>query len=137
LIDEYGPPDGVALAGLGWKGRGRWKRIVVCDANEDYVADYGSADDLEQTVAYRLPKGSRAALAAFSGSVQASPDGTELSARSNSEGLNYLALNLADQVVRGVRDPRAARRFYRRTVHLAAAGKTSRYMQRILFPVKP
>jgi hypothetical protein len=137
LIEEYGPPDGISLAGLGWKGKGRWKRIVLCDANEDYVAEHGSADDLEQTVAYNLPRGSRAAVAAFSRSVVVSADGAELSARSGSEGLNFLALNLADQVARGVRDPRGARRFYRKTVRLAAAGKTSRYMQGLMFPVKP
>jgi hypothetical protein len=137
LIAEYGPPDAVALGGLGWKDKGRWKRIVLCDANESYVAEHGSADDLEQTIAYRLREDKRAALAAFGSSVRVSQDGAELSARSSSESLKYLALNLADQVGRGVRDPKGARRFYRRTVDLAAAGKSSRYMQGLLFPVKP
>jgi hypothetical protein len=137
LIEEYGPPDAVALGALGWKSKGRWKRIVLWDENESYAEEHGSAGNLQQTVAYRVPWARRQALAAFSGDVIVSPDGTELSARSNNEGLNYLALNLADEVGRGVRDPQGARRFYERTVDLAAGGKSSPYMQGFLFPAQP
>jgi hypothetical protein len=132
LIEGYGPPDAVALGALGWKNRGGWKRIVLWDANES-----AGAGNLEQTVAYRVPEGRRDALEAFSGRVRVSRDGTELSARSDSEGLNCLALNLADEVGRGVRGPEEARRFYESTVALAAAGKSSRYMQGILFLMRP
>ena len=48
-------------------------------------------DELKETVAYRLPPGKRAAVAAFSGMVEISEDGEELSARSGDERLNFLA----------------------------------------------
>jgi hypothetical protein len=130
LIARYGAPDALSLGALGWKDKGRWKRIVLWDAG-------GSAGGLQQTVSYRVPPDKREALAAFSAEVVVSPDGTELSARSQSEGLNCLALNLADEVGRGLRDPKGARRFYDRTAALAAAGKTSPYMQGLLFAAQP
>jgi len=62
-------------------------------------------------------------------------DGPDLAARSNSEELNRLCLNLADDIARGRRTPAEARRFYRRTLSLALSGKSSPYMERLVFPV--
>lgn len=132
LIEAYGPPDAVAAGALGWRDKGGWKRIVLWDSDES-----PRAGGLEQTVAYWVQEDERGTLETLSGGVRVSRDGSEMSARSDSEGLNRLALNLADEVRRGVRDPEGARRFYERTAALAAAGKSSRYMQRILFAPRP
>jgi hypothetical protein len=51
----------------------------------------------------------------------------------SSDLVNFLALNIADEIIRGRRDVRGAIAFYRRTLDLAAAGKTSPYMTRLLF----
>ena len=137
LIEEYGPPDAVAAGALGWKDKGGWKRTVLWDEDKAPIAGGRSPGSLEQTVAYWVPEDDRETLEALNGSIRVSRDGAEVSARSDSEGLNRLALNLADEVRRGVRDQEGARRFYESTAALSASGKSSRYMQRILFAPQP
>src|SRR5207245_997369 len=62
-IEQYGPPDAIALGALGWKRNGPWKRIVVWDATKDYIVKEGTAADFQQTVVYRVPSAKRKALA--------------------------------------------------------------------------
>jgi hypothetical protein len=124
LIERYGPPDGFSRNALGWKDRTPWARIVVFD---------GGDDALRQSVAYRVPEEKRGEVAAFNRGVLVSDDGRELTARSHDERFNVLALNLADEVIRGARDPADAQRFYDRTAELALAGKSSAYLEGLMF----
>jgi hypothetical protein len=132
MMDKYGPPDALARDALGWGERGRWKRIVVRDRGESETAGI-----LEQTVEYYVPEGRRREVEAFSGDVRVSREGTALSSRSDDEALNYLALNLADGIGRGVLDAERARGYYRRAVDLSHAGKASPLMQGFLFVESP
>ncbi|MDD5302287.1 MAG: hypothetical protein PHS14_04185 [Elusimicrobia bacterium] len=137
MIEKYGPPDAIALGGLGWKDKGPWKKIIVRDRTEILVSAQGTADSLEQTVAYHVPEDKRPELEAFGDKVRVSQDGTSMSARSDAEALNFLALNLADGIGRGAIDAAQARDSYRRAVALSRAGKSSPLMQRLLFPPSP
>ncbi|MFI5361417.1 MAG: hypothetical protein ACHQ49_05565 [Elusimicrobiota bacterium] len=128
-IDQYGPPDALSESALGWKRRGVWKRIVVRNGE-----GAGGRADLEVTVACRTPETRRRALEAFDKGVRLSADAGELSARSTGESLDILALNLADEILRGARDPGDASEVYDRTVELAASGLSSPYMKTLLFP---
>lgn len=132
MIDKYGPPDALARDALGWRERGRWKRIVVRDRDAAETAGI-----LEQTVEYYVPEGRRRELEAFSGDVRVSGEGNAVSSRSDDEALNYLALNLADGIGRGVLDAERARGYYRRAVELSRAGKTSPLMEGFLFVESP
>lgn len=128
LIDKYGPPDAFAAEALAWKDKYPWKRIVLWKG-----PDEGAADNLEETVAYAGPPEIMTGLIGFGGRVFVADGGAALSARSSDEQINFLALNLADDIVRGARTPAQARAFYDRTLDLSSAGKKSRYMQRLLF----
>lgn len=134
MIDKYGPPDALAAGGLGWKDKGRWRKIIV---RERGAAGPGAAGVLEQTAAYRMPEDRRAELAAFGRDVRISADGAALTARSDDEALNYLALNLAVAIGRGDLDAAGARTSYRRAVDLSRAGKSSALMKELLFPPIP
>jgi hypothetical protein len=125
MMAEYGPPDAVAREALAWEDRGRWKRIVIWD---------GGPGELEQTVNYRVPEGKRVAMQAFTATLRVAPDGTSMSARSDSEALNFLAINLADEIGRGAIDAPQARHLYQKIISLAAAGKTSPLTLAILIP---
>ena len=70
------------------------------------------SDWLEQTVSYRVPVAKFGELAAFDGSLLADRTRGELTARSDSEAANYVALNLADQIVAGKKTSEEARRIY-------------------------
>lgn len=136
MLDKYGPPDALAADGLGWENKGRWKKIVVRDRAEPDGADRG-AGVLEQTVDYYVPEAKRGEVESFSGQVRVSRDGTSVSARSDDEGINYLALNLVDGIGRGVIDAPRARGFYRRAVDLSKTGKSSPLMAGLLFLASP
>ena len=124
LLEQYGPPDAIAEDGLGWRDRGPWKRIVVRDADDAVV---------RQTVAYHLPDSRRQAVTEFGRTHGVSARDGELSAASSEERLNFLALNLANEVARGMKSPEDARVQYARTLTLDASGKFSPYLQALLF----
>jgi hypothetical protein len=131
LIDEYGPPDRVEAYRLVWNNAGLCRRLPAWPA-------WSSAgdEDIECTVAYPVPVEQREALAEFSSRLQVSVDGTELSARSDSEDVNRLTLNLAALIIAGL-DPSEARRSYDNALRLRAAGKTSALTANVLFGPTP
>jgi hypothetical protein len=48
--------------------------------------------------------------------------------------MNFLALNLVDEIATGARSVEDARDFYSKTARLSKAGKSSAYMEGLLFP---
>ncbi|MBI5240749.1 MAG: hypothetical protein HY926_09775 [Elusimicrobia bacterium] len=125
-IEKYGPPDYVLADRLQWDAHRPWKRIVVFNA---------LAAPLEQAVGYEGSTRGLTGPVLFPYGSSAYSDGRDLAARSNSEELNRLCLNLADDIVQGRRSVAEARRLYRRTVSLALSGKASPYMDRLRLPV--
>jgi hypothetical protein len=125
VIQEYGPPDAVEPARLSWQARGPWRAIVVLRDSPGAV--------LEESVAYEVPVRRWRALGAFDRGVDYDPVKRRLIARTDREETNFLALNLADEIVRGRRTPAEAREFYDTVYSLSLAGKSSPYMERLLF----
>jgi hypothetical protein len=136
LIDEYGPPDRVESSRLVWNNKHLWKKITVWDDIPGSSPDDGGYI-LEQTVSYPVPAQKLEDLAAFSGELRVSADGTELSARSISEDRDYLAVNLADEIVQGIKTPEEARQAYDQILRLKQAGKTSAMTQGFNFLPNP
>lgn len=130
MTERYGPPDALRPGVAVWHERGPWKRIVV--HGEEYF------DYLEQAVGYRVPARAAEPLTEFDHGLRFDRINDELSARSSDESLNFLALNLADEVASAKRGARDAGDFYVRTARLAAAGKSSPYLERLRFePYRP
>lgn len=129
VAQEYGKPDHIAPEALVWRNRGNWSTISV-------FRDMDTVDKpniLRQAVSYSVPLKNWRRLSAFNRGVTYDPVRHELVARSDSEAVNMLALNLADEVIRGVRSAPDAEKFYDLTTSLSAAGKGSRYMRQLLF----
>ncbi|MDE2291140.1 MAG: hypothetical protein KGL53_03565 [Elusimicrobia bacterium] len=135
LLEKYGRPDIFDENRLAWEGNRPWDETVVRRAAPADVPALTSRDVLEQSISYRVPPGKAAALKSFDGRLVVDRENAVLTSYSASEGLNYLALNLADEIVEGKRSPEEARAFYRRTAELAEAGKSSPYMNGFLFPL--
>jgi hypothetical protein len=129
IIEEYGVPDMVLSGKLRWNGRRPWKRIEVF--RDALSAD--RPDRLLQSVAYAAPAQRLPALGSFEHGVAYDPAAGELSARTESEATNRLVLNLADEIVRERRGVADAIAFYDKTLSLSVSGKSSPYLDTILF----
>lgn len=125
MMERYGSPDRLVPGAVTWNARGPWKRIVVRDA--------ATGRFLEQTVSYWVPLSAIAPLSEFGRGVRADFAADELTAASDDEALNRLALNTAHDIAAGRRDAKDAAAFYDRTVRLAASGKGSVYLTNLLF----
>lgn len=134
MIERYGTPDEIVASQIAWNARGPWKKIVVFRDPDPA----GRSDHLLQSVAYGAVPMDHAwrNLAAFGRGASYDPATRELTARTDSQETNYLALNLADEVMRGRRGVRDARDFYDAASNLSEAGKSSPYMQGLLFVPK-
>jgi len=133
LIEEFGPPD--RRERLVWLERGLWKRITLWNTASPYGDP--AAGGLKEAVACRVPLGDLGELTDFDKTVRVSQEGTMLSARSASEELNFLKLNLAHEIIEGKMGPSQARADYARTFRLAAAGKSSALLRGLLFSPTP
>ncbi len=135
LIDKYGPPDAATDARLAWNDRGRWSQIRLLreGATDDFPTTHRSI--VENTIEYDVPQNKAGELIKFNPALEVDRLSGTLSARSDSEETNILALNLADEIVRNKRDVDSAREFMRDTLSKSMAGKSSSYMDHLLFPV--
>jgi hypothetical protein len=134
MISKYGEPNRFSEGALVWIDNGPWRKTVVYRSAWPHFLGRRDTDYLEQTIAYRVPAEKIEELKRFDRRLEINESRGQLSARSESEPINFLALNLADEIVNGKRGVDDAREFMARTESLARSGKTSRYTQGFLFP---
>ncbi|MFI5350959.1 MAG: hypothetical protein ACHQ2Z_15535 [Elusimicrobiota bacterium] len=128
LIAKYGEPSTFDDRSLIWYYIGPWQETVV------YRGTPLSADIVEQSISYDVPDKKISDLKRFDSLIDFDKTHKRLSSRSESEKLNFLAVNLANEIVAGKRNPGQARDFYRRTLRLSESGKSSPYIEEFLFP---
>jgi|GEM_PF-1389596 len=136
LIAKYGPPDAYGPNALVWHRNGPWNRTVIYGRATTYPRFDKEQEILKQVIVYRVPVEKEDALHRFDRRLQINPTTGELSFQSARESTNFLALNLADEIVRGERTVAQARRFFRYTEQLALSGKSSKYTDGFLFRVR-
>lgn len=137
MMAEYGRPDDYTERSLVWFYNGPWKRTVVhrdSPRRRFFGGDKGFY--LEQVVSYRVPSDKLKALSRFSSELTVDQAVDELAARSDSQDRNYLTLNLADEIVTGLRGPDEAWQFLDRVTRLSQAGKTSPYSGGLRFQTR-
>lgn len=129
IVQEYGVPDEINDSRLDWSSARPWKKVVV-------FRDAAAAERpgvLLEVLAYGLSDDQRRALAGFERGVEYDPIRRELGACSDDEGTNFLAVNLADEVLQGRRTAAQARELYDRTLSLSYSGKASPAMRGLQF----
>lgn len=134
MIDKYGEPTRRTADALVWIDNGPWRKTVVYRNPWPHVLRKTYTEYLEQTVAYKVPVEKVEDLKRFDRRLMVNENQDLLSARSESEPMNFLALNLADEIVKNERTVEDARDFYLKTEKLSKAGKSSRYLEGLLFP---
>jgi hypothetical protein len=92
-------------------------------------------DVLEQFVDYDVPVEKFDELAAYDGSVIAERTKGELSARCDKEAANFLALNLADDIIKDRRSVQEARQLYGQNIQKAMKGEMTPLTSGFVFEV--
>lgn len=134
-IDKYGQPEFVSDTQLVWNNNGPWKRTVVFKEETEHLFPVRHKDVLLQTINYKVPVEQFDDLAQFDGSLIIDRTKGELSSRCDKEESNFLALNVANDILTGKRTVEEARRFMADTMAASMAGRTSEYTQKLLFAV--
>jgi hypothetical protein len=135
-IAKYGQPDGVTSEKLIWMDEGPWKAIVVNRREIPHSFPKAHTDLLEGVIDYRVPPDKFDELAAYDGSVIAERTKGTLAARCDKEEMNFLALNLANDIVTGKKTVAAARKEYADTAMAFMKGEKRPYTQGLQFDVK-
>jgi hypothetical protein len=133
LVTKYGPPTDVAERQVTWYGNGPWKRTTLY--KEEVTHNFANLhkDVLEQTVSYRVPLDKLAAITQYNGSVVVNRTRGELSSTSDGEDTNFLALNVADDIVKGGRDVEQAMSYYAQLIRAKMTQEPERDLQALQF----
>ena len=135
MIAKYGPPDEHTASMLVWHDRGPFRHTIVHRDGVDHAFPRAHVDIVEQVVAYRVPPEMADELAAFNGSLTIDRTRGELSVRSESEAMNILALNLADEIVGTRSTVTDARITYALQSEALAAGRSAPLAERLAFRI--
>jgi hypothetical protein len=133
MISEYGEPEQFGPDALVWNNNGPWQETAVYREPKMHRAVMRDKDYLKQTVSCVVPSGKTSRLKSFDRRIDVDTNKNELSAQTESESTNRLALNLAMEIITGKRSAAGARAFYIKTEELAQSGKGSPYLERLLF----
>jgi hypothetical protein len=132
MLVKYGLPHEATPMRLIWHGTGPWKRTEVVNEEIPHNFPRPHTDMLLQAIDYPVPPDKFDELAEYDGSIIAERTKGELAARCDMEEANFLALNLAHDIVTGIRSVTEARQFYAQVMQ---ANKPAEYLQGFRFQV--
>lgn len=116
IIAKYGQPHEATAMRLIWHNNGPWKMTELVNEEIPHSFPKMHADMLLQVIDYRVPPADFDKLAEYDGSVIAERTKGEIGARCDLEEANFLALNLAHDIVTGKKSADEARKFYAEAV---------------------
>lgn len=134
LIEHYGPPHEFSASRLIWRETpDGWKRTVLAREETPHAFPAPHTDFLEQFIDYRVPLDMYTPLAEYDGSVIAERTKGELSARCGGTSMNFVAINLAHDIITGRRSVDEARAEYARLYQAYKRGEKPAATQKFLF----
>jgi hypothetical protein len=113
LIETYSQPDEFSDSQLIWHNtHDGWKKTVLSkeEVPHDFPAPH--TDFLEQFISYKVPVQMYSKLAEYDGSVMVERTKGEMSARCGGTSMNFVAINLAVDIITGKRTVQEARTEY-------------------------
>ena len=133
MISKYGLPSIASSEMLIWYNTGPFAQTVVYQQAVPHSFPIPHEDVIQQTIRYRVPRDKIDDLSELDGSLVVDRVKGELSARNDKEEMNYLALNLADKIVRGEISVEEARVEYLNSTKEFSSGTTNRYLTKLNF----
>ena len=132
---KYGEPAEKTATMMIWNNTGQWKRTVIYAKEFKHDFPMPHTDVMEQCIDYKVPAQKFTDLGMYDGSVTFSRTNGELSARCDKEGANFLAINLANDIIVEKKDVKTAREFYAKSIKEFINGGKPDYMQKLQFTV--
>ncbi|MEO7522255.1 MAG: hypothetical protein ABIW79_10600 [Gemmatimonas sp.] len=133
MTKKYGAPAAMTADMAIWGKTGPWKRTIVYCKEHPHEFPMHHTDVMQQLVDYKAPAAMYDALAMYDGSVVLERTSGEISARCDKEGANFLALNLAHDIVTGKQTVDGARTMYGEQIMAMKAMKSAPYTERLMF----
>ncbi|WP_296622132.1 hypothetical protein [Marivirga sp.] len=132
---KYGEPVEKNSEMMMWKKTGQWKQTVVYAQEFDHDFPLPHTDVMQQWIDHEVPPKKFTELANFDGSVVANRTNGVISARCDLEGANFLAINLAHDIIEGNKSVENAREFYATAMKEMINGGKPDYIQKLQFDV--
>jgi len=132
-IKKYGQPSESTPSMLVWYNNGPWKKTIVFKEEMKHDFPMAHKDVLQQCIQHDVPIDMYDELAAYDGSVVVERTNGTLSARCDKEEANFLALNLAHDIINGKRTVEDARMMYAKTITGLMNGEKSDYTSGLMF----
>lgn len=133
ITAKYGNADDVTTEELVWRNKGPWKKICITKNETKHSFPIEHTDMMTTTIEYAVPADKMDDLGKFDGSITFDRTQGTMSARCDVEANNFLALNLANDVVRGKKSAEQARNAFAEIVKQKMNGGNPEYMQKLGF----
>lgn len=135
IIKKYGKPDELTPSLLIWYDNDPWVKTVVSKQPIEHTFPMPHTDIVEQYIRYDVPSDKFDELAKYDGSVTVKRTEGLMSARCHDEPANFLALNLAHDVISDTISPEKAKEKYLQILIDYRKKKQTPYMEKLHFTV--
>jgi hypothetical protein len=132
-IAKYGNPDMVTMEEFIWLNKGVWNKICITKQDTKHNFPMAHTDMMQTTINYKVPVGLMDDLGKFDGSITFDRTQGTMSARCDSEPHNFLALNLANDIITSKKTVQEARNAFSSIVKQKIKGENPAYMQQLNF----
>lgn len=133
MVSKYGLPQEASQNLLVWNDTAPFKRTKVYKEEVTHNFPFPHYDVLAQVIEYRVPEEKVDELVKFNGSLLYDRTKGELTARGDKEEINTLALNLADEIIKGKKTVEEARLEFARSASAFSMGNTNQYTSALMF----
>lgn len=130
---SYGEPFSVSENEMVWKNAGVWEIIRLSKNETPHNFPVKHTDYLTTSIYHKVPVEKMNELGAFDGSVTYDRTQGYLSARCDLEANNFLALNLAHDIIMGDKTVNEARTAYADIIKEKMNGENPQYMEKLQF----
>lgn len=131
VIDAFGEPHESTPSQLTWFDIDDSKRVTAKREFSRHEFPAPHTDSVTSTISYAVPPELASDIVSFDGSVTIDRTAGELSATCHDVEANHLALNLADDIVRGERSSGEARDYYGKEFLDYRRGLATPYMEKL------
>ncbi len=135
MMEKYGEPTEQTPTLLIWKNTGPFTHTMVYKEEIQHDFPMPHKDVLEQVLNYDVPVDKYDDLAEFDGSVIVERTQGTMAARCDKEAANILALNLANDIIKGTKSVQEAREFYGEAMMAMLKGDKKDYLKELQFEV--